>query len=63
MTGYPSLQDVQVPAVVPSSRRLGYRACLKLVMRKSVFSCPVDPVDPVIQQLKKEISGGHRGLR
>lgn len=34
MTGYPSLQDVQVPAVVPSPRRLGYRARVKLVVRK-----------------------------
>jgi 23S rRNA (uracil1939-C5)-methyltransferase len=35
MTGYPSLQDVQVPAVVPSPRRLGYRARVKLVVRKA----------------------------
>jgi 23S rRNA (uracil1939-C5)-methyltransferase len=33
MTGYPSLQDFQVPAVIPSPRRLGYRARVKLVVR------------------------------
>ena len=75
MAGYPSLQDVQVPGVIPSPRRLGYRARVKLVVRGwkdevlaglylpqshrvvDISSCPVhpEPVNRVIQQLKKEI--------
>ncbi|HEY3302734.1 MAG TPA: 23S rRNA (uracil(1939)-C(5))-methyltransferase RlmD [Candidatus Binatia bacterium] len=72
---YPSLQHPEVPAVVPSPRRLGYRARVKLVVRWSkgevlaglylpqshdvvdISSCPVhpEPVNRVVQQLKKEI--------
>jgi 23S rRNA (uracil1939-C5)-methyltransferase len=32
---YPSLRDIEVPAVVSSPRRLGYRARVKLVVRRS----------------------------
>ncbi len=32
---FPALKDVEIPAVVPSPRRLGYRARVKLVVRKS----------------------------
>jgi len=32
---HPALKDVAIPAVVPSPRRLGYRARVKLVVRKS----------------------------
>ena len=32
---YPTLKDVDIPEVVPSPRRLGYRARVKLVVRKS----------------------------
>jgi 23S rRNA (uracil1939-C5)-methyltransferase len=72
---YPALRDLEVPSVVPSPNRLGYRARVKLVVRKSkgevlaglylpqshdvvdISSCPVhpEPVNRVIQQLKKEI--------
>jgi 23S rRNA (uracil1939-C5)-methyltransferase len=75
LTAYPSLPYVEVPAVIPSPRRLGYRARVKLVVRQSkgeiltglylpethrvvdISSCPVhpEPVNRVIQQLKKEI--------
>jgi 23S rRNA (uracil1939-C5)-methyltransferase len=32
--GYPSLRQLEIPPVVPSPRRLGYRARVKLVVRK-----------------------------
>jgi len=32
---FPALNDVEIPEVVPSPRRLGYRARVKLVVRKS----------------------------
>ena len=32
---FPALKDVEIPEVVPSPRRLGYRARVKLVVRKS----------------------------
>jgi len=35
LSAYPALQAVQVPPVVPSPRRLGYRARVKLVVRKN----------------------------
>jgi 23S rRNA (uracil1939-C5)-methyltransferase len=34
LCAYPSLQPIEVPAVVPSAHRLGYRARVKLVVRK-----------------------------
>jgi len=72
---YPTLSRLEVPAVVPSPRRLGYRARVKLVVRKvkgeiltglylpqshnvvDISSCPVhpEPVNRVLQQLKREI--------
>lgn len=75
LAAYPSLRHLEVAAVVPSPHRLGYRARVKLVVRKSngevltglylpqshdvvdISSCPVhpEPVNRVIQQLKKEI--------
>jgi tRNA/tmRNA/rRNA uracil-C5-methylase (TrmA/RlmC/RlmD family) len=36
---FPVLKDVEIPEVVPSPRRLGYRARVKLVVRKS--SCAI----------------------
>src|SRR5712692_11826979 len=35
LSAYPVLQGVEVPPVVPSPRRLGYRARVKLVVRKN----------------------------
>jgi 23S rRNA (uracil1939-C5)-methyltransferase len=75
LAAFPSLQRVEVPPVVPSPKRLGYRARVKLVVRKSqgeiltglylpqshrvvdISSCPVhpEPVNRVVQQLKREI--------
>jgi len=75
LAAYPSLQRFDVPAVVSSPNRLGYRARVKLVVRRSkdeiltglylpqshrvvdISSCPVhpEPVNRVIQQLKKDI--------
>ena len=75
LAAYPSLRHVEAPAVVPSPQRLGYRARVKLVVRRSrgeiltglylpqshrvvdISSCPVhpEPVNQVIQQLKREI--------
>ena len=75
LAAYPSLRRVEASAVVPSPHRLGYRARVKLVVRRSkgevltglyqpqshrvvdISSCPVhpEPVNRVIQQLKKEI--------
>jgi 23S rRNA (uracil1939-C5)-methyltransferase len=75
LAAYPSLQDPDVPAVVSSPNRLGYRARVKIVVRRSkdevlaglylpqshdvvdISSCPVhpEPVNRVVQQLKKEI--------
>lgn len=72
---YPSLQHLDVPAVAASPNRLGYRARVKVVVRRSkeqiltglylpqshrvvdISSCPVhpEPVNRVVQQLKKEI--------
>lgn len=72
---YPSLRRLEVPAVIPSPRRLGYRARVKLVVRRiknevltglylqrshrvvDISSCPVhpEPVNRVIQQLKREL--------
>lgn len=34
LASYPSLTDLEVPPVVPSARRLGYRARVKLVVRQ-----------------------------
>ena len=75
LADYPSLGHLEAPAVVPSPQRLGYRARVKLVVRRlkgevltglylpqshrvvDISSCPVhpEPVNRVIQQLKKEI--------
>ncbi len=75
LADYPALRGPDVPAVIPSPHRLGYRARVKLVVRRSkgevitglylpqshrvvdISSCPVhpEPVNRVIQQLKKEI--------
>jgi len=75
LADYPALGHLEAPAVVPSPQRLGYRARVKLVVRRSkgevltglylpqshrvvdISSCPVhpEPVNRVIQQLKKEI--------
>jgi len=75
LAAYPSLHDIEVPGVVPSPRRLGYRARIKLVARRAkgetlaglylpqshhvvdISSCPVhpEPVNRVVQQLKREI--------
>lgn len=75
LAAYPSLRHLEVAAVVPSPRRLGYRARVKLAVRRSkgevltglylpeshrvvdISSCPVhpEPVNRVIQQLKREI--------
>jgi 23S rRNA (uracil1939-C5)-methyltransferase len=75
LAAYPSLQRVEVPSVVPSPKRLGYRARVKLVVRRAkgeaiaglylpqthdvvdISSCPVhpEPVNRVVQQLKREI--------
>jgi 23S rRNA (uracil1939-C5)-methyltransferase len=75
LAAYPSLRHVETPAVVSSPQRLGYRARVKLVVRRSkgdiltglylpqshqvadISSCPVhpEPVNRVIQQLKKEL--------
>lgn len=75
LADYPALRELEVPAVISSPHRLGYRARVKLVVRRSkgevlaglyvpqshqvvdISSCPVhpEPVNSVIQQLKKEI--------
>jgi len=75
LAAYPSLRHIEAPAVVPSPQRLGYRARVKLVVRRwkdevltglylpqshrvvDISSCPVhpEPVNRVIQHLKKEI--------